>query len=360
MSPRVGVVHDSDSVVSVFAAVVVDTSCDVADSVYVVSSSATVARGSGAVVFAESPDVVSRRPVVAHRDPVVRGAPRVVLRRAGVVHDCSRMVWEFSPVVPRSDAVAARRASAVAISRDKGSGSCWLDLVTGRIAVVRSRTVADQVGVGSARVSPVPRRRMAEQLGFFAAKRGWPSGFEYEADILTLTEEALLIGAFAQLPFKEFDFHGFTGKRRVVTFGWRYDYDAARIREAEELPEVLLTLRERAAKFAGRTPNELRQALITEYRPGAPIGWHRDKREFGEVIGISLLSSCSFRLRRRVGDRWERVSLVLAPRSAYLMRGDVRHEWEHSIPPVEELRYSVTFRTLRDEGRAEKSDGRRG
>ncbi len=91
-------------------------------------------------------------------------------------------------------------------------------------------------------------------------------------------------------------------------------------------------------------------ALITEYGPGAAIGWHRDKGVFSDVIGVSLLSPCTFRLRRRVGSSWERYSLIAEPRSAYLLRGEARTAWEHSIPAVETLRYSVTFRSLR--GRA--------
>ena len=95
-------------------------------------------------------------------------------------------------------------------------------------------------------------------------------------------------------------------------------------------------------------PTELQQVLVTEYEPGAAIGWHRDKAVFGEVIGISLLSSCTFRLRRKVGTTWERVSVTAEPRSAYLLSGPSRTEWEHSIPAVEALRYSVTFRNMRE------------
>ena len=89
--------------------------------------------------------------------------------------------------------------------------------------------------------------------------------------------------------------------------------------------------------------------LVTEYSAGAAIGWHRDKQEFGEIIGVSLLSPCTFRLRRAKGKGWERVNLTAEPRSAYLMSGPSRSEWEHSIPPVDALRYSITFRNLRDE-----------
>jgi len=108
-----------------------------------------------------------------------------------------------------------------------------------------------------------------------------------------------------------------------------------------------LPLRERAAEFAGLEPQALEHALLIEYRPGAGIGWHRDRPQFGDVIGISLLASCTFRLRRKINATWIRRTLTAEPRSAYLLRSGSRTEWEHSIPPLETLRYSVTFRTVR-------------
>jgi alkylated DNA repair dioxygenase AlkB len=105
-------------------------------------------------------------------------------------------------------------------------------------------------------------------------------------------------------------------------------------------------VREIAGAFAGIDPGRLEQALVIEYGPGAPIGWHKDKFVFGRVVGISLLSPCTFRLRRRHGDKWQRRSIVAEPGSAYVMAGDARTVWEHSIPPVDELRYSITFREL--------------
>jgi len=97
----------------------------------------------------------------------------------------------------------------------------------------------------------------------------------------------------------------------------------------------------------GMSPSQLQQVLVTEYEAGAAIGWHRDKAVFAEVIGISLLSACTFRLRRKAGTTWERASITAEPRSAYLLSGPSRTEWEHSIPAVEELRYSITFRSMR-------------
>ena len=133
-----------------------------------------------------------------------------------------------------------------------------------------------------------------------------------------------------------------------MSFGWRYDYAGRRIRPSAQLPGFLLSLRERAARMAGLAPEGLQQVLVTEYAPGAPIGWHRDKPMFQDVVAISFLASCLLRFRRQMSNGWERRSLEVMPRSAYVLRGAARMEWEHSIPPVSALRYSVTFRNLRD------------
>ena len=184
------------------------------------------------------------------------------------------------------------------------------------------------------------------QIAFFGAAQELPEGFKYQASIISSEDEKLLLDHTQQLPFKEFQFQGFVGKRRVVSYGWQYDFNERVLRQAGEIPPFLLPLREAAADFAGIAPERLAQALLTEYDAGASIGWHRDKKMFGDVIGISLLSACRFRFRRKAGSTWERVSLMLEPRSAYLLRGPSRTEWEHSIPAVDALRYSITFRTL--------------
>ncbi len=189
---------------------------------------------------------------------------------------------------------------------------------------------------------------MQTQLDFFGARPAYPDGFRYQPELITATDEASLLARIRELPFREFEFQGYTGKRRVVSFGWRYDFNERFLDKAAEMPEFLLGLRQAAARFAGMDPEALQHALVTEYGAGAGIGWHRDKGVFGEVIGISLLTPCTFRLRRKVGDAWERVSLTADPRSAYLLSGASRTEWEHSIPAVDALRYSVTFRNLRE------------
>jgi alkylated DNA repair dioxygenase AlkB len=113
------------------------------------------------------------------------------------------------------------------------------------------------------------------------------------------------------------------------------------------MPDFLLPLRAEAAKFAGLEAHALEQVLITEYPPGATIGWHKDRAVFDEVVGVSLGSVCTMRFRREVEGSWERRNLPLAPGSAYLIAGPARSEWEHSIPPVEARRYSITLRSMR-------------
>jgi alkylated DNA repair dioxygenase AlkB len=186
----------------------------------------------------------------------------------------------------------------------------------------------------------------AEQTNLFADEPIGPSGLIYRRDLLNGDEETAIIAAIARLDLKPFEFHGFLGKRRVVSFGWRYGFDGSGLAEAEPIPAFLLPLRERAARFAGVDPGALVHMLVTEYAPGASIGWHKDRSVFGDTIGVSLLSACRLRFRRRSAQGWERTALIAAPRSAYLLRGAARALWEHSIPPVESLRYSVTMRTL--------------
>ena len=176
-----------------------------------------------------------------------------------------------------------------------------------------------------------------------------PGGFRYQPELVTAAHESTLLSHIRALPFREFEFHGYTGKRRVVSFGWHYDFEGRRLRKADDMPEFLLALREPAAAFAGLAPASLQHVLVTEYGEGAGIGWHRDKAVFGDVVGISLRSACAFRFRRRAGDRWERATLVLEPRSAYLLSGPSRDEWEHGIASVDALRYSVTFRNVRED-----------
>jgi alkylated DNA repair dioxygenase AlkB len=187
----------------------------------------------------------------------------------------------------------------------------------------------------------------ASQPDLFEKPSTMPEGFRYQQNLISAAEERQLVERFSDLTFKEFEFHGFLGKRRVVSFGWRYDFNNGGLQRTEDIPPFLLLVREQAAVFAGIPASGLQQVLLTEYRPGAAIGWHKDRSVFGEVVGISLVSPCAFRLRRKQGTKWERASLTLEPRSAYLLQGPSRTEWEHSIPGVGSLRYSITFRNFK-------------
>lgn len=186
-----------------------------------------------------------------------------------------------------------------------------------------------------------------------------PPGFHYRADFITAAEERALLGACAHLPFTAVEMRGVVARRRTTHFGLTYGYYSRRISTGPPLPDFLLPYRDRVAHWAGIESGELVEALVTEYPEGAPIGWHRDAPMFGDVIaGISLGVPCRMKFRpyippRAVGslDRAARRAtheVVLEPRSAYLITGRARSEFEHAIPPVPALRYSITFRTLRE------------
>jgi alkylated DNA repair dioxygenase AlkB len=174
-----------------------------------------------------------------------------------------------------------------------------------------------------------------------------PDGFEHQPGLISEEEEKRLVAEAAQLPFKPFEFRGYVGNRRVVSFGWLYDFNDSKLKKADEMPQFLLPVRDAAAHFARIPPSSIQHALITEYSTGAAIGWHLDRNIFDDVIGISLNAACTLRFRRKDGQKWDRASMTLEPRSAYILRGPARTEWQHSIPAVDSLRYSITFRTMK-------------
>uniref|UniRef100_B0T9E5 2OG-Fe(II) oxygenase n=1 Tax=Caulobacter sp. (strain K31) TaxID=366602 RepID=B0T9E5_CAUSK len=174
-----------------------------------------------------------------------------------------------------------------------------------------------------------------------------PEGFAYQANLIDAQEERDLVARFQDLPFKPYEHLGYFGNRRIAGFGWRQDDNGKMVETGEPIPEVLAPLLDKVAAFTGLARDSFRHALVTEYSPGAGIGWHRDRPPAVAIAGVSLLSPCTFRLRRKAGDKWDRASILAQPRSAYLMSGPARSDWQHSIPPVEALRYSVTFRTVR-------------
>lgn len=185
------------------------------------------------------------------------------------------------------------------------------------------------------------------QSDLFSDAPALPLGVVYAPDFTDASHEAELVASIAELELNPFAFHGFFGNRRTTSFGWRYDFNGGGLMKAGAMPAFLAPLRERAGDLARVPADEFTHVLITEYAPGAGIGWHKDRPQFGKVVGVSLLGPCRFRFRRRAEENWERLSFVAAPRSAYLLDGPGRWEWEHSIPPVDTVRYSVTFRTMR-------------
>jgi alkylated DNA repair dioxygenase AlkB len=184
------------------------------------------------------------------------------------------------------------------------------------------------------------------QLSLFAASALAPDGLEYCLDFVTPAEERTLIAHLAQLELEPFQFGAYEGKRRVASFGHAYDFSRQRLEAAAAPPSWLGTYISRLERSPLARNSKIAQVLVTHYQPGAGIGWHRDKKSFDLIFGLSLGATCPLRFRRRIGPRWERFTLPLEPRSLYVISGDARSLWEHSIPPMTEARYSITFRTL--------------
>jgi len=177
------------------------------------------------------------------------------------------------------------------------------------------------------------------------------SGLDYREELVSAEEERGLIQLLSHLDLTPFRFHGWLGNRRTQSFGWRYDFEDASFTRAEAIPDWLEPLREKAANFAEVQPEKFAHVLLARYDPGAGIGWHRDRDVFEKVVGISLNTPATLRFRRRTGSGFRRASIEVAPRSAYLLSGESRWDWEHRIVPGDELRFSITFRTLSVKGR---------
>lgn len=177
-----------------------------------------------------------------------------------------------------------------------------------------------------------------------------PHDLVYRPEFLTAAEEQALLAALGELPFHEATFQQYLARRRVVRYGLVHDDDRNRWETGEPLPPFLEHLRNRVAQWVDIAADAFVHALVTEYRPGTPIGWHRDAPEYGLVVGISLASACRMRFRPldEPSDRRSVFALDLEPRSAYVMQGRIRWGWQHSIPPTKALRYSITLRTRAD------------
>jgi alkylated DNA repair dioxygenase AlkB len=190
-------------------------------------------------------------------------------------------------------------------------------------------------------------------LNLFEVAAKVPDGFIYHRNFISEAEEPELIREIQSLHLKSFKYYQFTGKRRIASFGWQYEFGKSEITTAPDMPAFLLPVRIRAGTLFNIDPNSLMQTSIIEYSTGSPIGWHRDISQFGVVLGISLGAACRMRFRKynrvrsRILKRDEILSIELEPRSLYLMSGASRELWQHSIPPVKDLRYSIMMRTLR-------------
>ena len=178
-------------------------------------------------------------------------------------------------------------------------------------------------------------------------------GLAARSGLVDGTQERLLIEAIDATDLTPFRFQGWTGKRLTTSFGFNYDFETQRLARAAPIPDWLLDVRAKMAAFAGIEPDLLIQALLIRYDPGADIGWHRDRPIYEHVVGLSLGAPATMRFRRRRRDGgFERRSAPLEPRSAYHMAGEARHEWEHSIAEMADARWSITFRSASERGRA--------
>jgi alkylated DNA repair dioxygenase AlkB len=174
-----------------------------------------------------------------------------------------------------------------------------------------------------------------------------PIGFLYYPEVLTPKEESALVEHVETIELSAVEMRGQVARRRTAHFGWVYGYESWRITPGPPLPDFLLPLRERVGELAGVAGASLAEVLVTQYPAGAAIGWHRDAPQFGVVIGVSLLNTCRMRFQRGAGAARMTRAVVLEPRSAYVLTGEARQQWQHSIPAVRAPRYSLTFRTLR-------------
>ena len=177
-----------------------------------------------------------------------------------------------------------------------------------------------------------------------------PAGMLYVPEFISREEEASLLAEIAELPLHEAQYKEFTAKRRIMSYGASYDFSSNELIPAGEIPPFLMPLRERIAEWLKVPPSQFTHALIAEYKTGTQLGWHRDVPDFEFIVGISLAGPARMRLRRyppKKGRDPEALSIHLEPRSSYVMRGEARWGWQHSIPPTKTLRYSITFRTRR-------------
>lgn len=188
-----------------------------------------------------------------------------------------------------------------------------------------------------------------DQCDLFPSTRAaFARGYAYEPEFLSKTDEGALVDEIERVPLAQAEYKGYLANRRIVSYGGRYDFSTQQLRPGEPIAPFLLPLRARAAAWAGCAADDFTHALIAEYSPGSQLGWHRDVPDFELVVGISLIGPCRMRFRRYPPRfREKSIALDIAPRSIYRLQAEARWDWQHSVPPVPALRYSITFRTLR-------------
>jgi alkylated DNA repair dioxygenase AlkB len=192
---------------------------------------------------------------------------------------------------------------------------------------------------------------LGSQNELFTARQELPNGLVYLPEFISREEEKSLLSAFTELPFRDARYKTHTAKRRVVRFGSEYlvEQDEESDFPRVEFPPFLAALRNKVAQWLELPADHLEHGLVTEYRPGTPIGWHRDAPHFEVIAGVSLAGSCRMRFRPLESrSRADIQTMALEPRSVYVMRNEIRWGWQHSIGPMKALRYSITMRTLRD------------
>jgi len=185
----------------------------------------------------------------------------------------------------------------------------------------------------------------------FPITSNYPEGFTYIPDFITLQEEQDLFKEVLKIDLHTFTFQGFEAKRKVMSFGLDYHFDSRSVSKGEPIPEFLQPLIQKVSEYCLVHQEDFEEVLVTEYPVGSVINWHRDAPPFELIAGISLLSDCKFKLRPQDKEKQTRGSIITIPvkkRSLYIMQGTARSEWQHSIAPVKEKRYSITLRTMRE------------
>jgi alkylated DNA repair dioxygenase AlkB len=189
---------------------------------------------------------------------------------------------------------------------------------------------------------------MAQRDLFPLTGKAFARGFAYESEFLSRADEEALVSEIGRLPLAQAEYKGFLANRRIFSYGGRYDFSAQRLRPGKPIAPFLYPLRAQAAAWVGCSADDFTHALIAQYPPGSQLGWHRDVPEFELVVGVSLVGPCRMRFRHYPPRfREKSIALHIEPRSIYCLQEEARWDWQHSVPPVPILRYSITFRTLR-------------